>query len=76
MESVSVPIRNIVELVVTTKKSKDYVANIKSQFALSFEEIYILVYIYIKEKKIVTTLKISLNNLNLSHIIFQKPCKT
>lgn len=45
MESVSVPIRNIVELDVTTKKSKDYVANIKSQFALSFEEIYILVYI-------------------------------
>ncbi|MCJ1764582.1 hypothetical protein [Mammaliicoccus sciuri] len=75
MESVSVPIRNIVELVVTTRKSKDYIANIKSQFALSFEEIYILVYIY-KGKKIVTTLKISLNNLNLSHIIFQKPCKT
>ncbi|MEB6196464.1 transcriptional regulator, SarA/Rot family [Mammaliicoccus sciuri] len=50
MESVSVPIRNIVELVVTTKKSKDYVANIKSQFALSFEEIYILVYIYRGEK--------------------------
>lgn len=45
MESVSVPIRNIVELVVTTKKSKDYITNIKSQFALSFEEIYILVYI-------------------------------
>ncbi|MBF0718769.1 hypothetical protein HZY95_03345, partial [Staphylococcus sciuri] len=41
-ESVSVPIRNIVELVVTTKKSKDYITNIKSQFALSFEEIYII----------------------------------
>lgn len=45
MESVSVPIRNIVELVVTTKKSKDYITNIKSQFALIRRNIYSSLYI-------------------------------
>ncbi|HCN61050.1 MULTISPECIES: MarR family transcriptional regulator [Mammaliicoccus] len=50
METVSVSIRNIVELVLISKKAKDHLSKIKSEFVLSFEEIYILVYIYKGEK--------------------------
>lgn len=48
MEKIS--IRNAVELVIVSKKSKEHLAKIKSQFKLTFEELYILVYIYKGER--------------------------
>ena len=46
----AVQIRNVVELVTVSKKAKEHLTKIKSQFVLTFEELYILVYIYIGEK--------------------------
>lgn len=46
----AVQIRNVVELVTVSKKSKEHLTKIKSQFVLTFEELYILVYIYKGEK--------------------------
>lgn len=46
----AVQIRNVVELVAVSKKSKEHLTKIKSQFLLTFEELYILVYIYKGEK--------------------------
>lgn len=45
-----VQIRNVVELVTVSKKAKEHLTKIKSQFVLTFEELYILVYIYKGEK--------------------------
>lgn len=46
----AVQIRNVVELVTVSKKAKEHLTKIKSQFVLTFEELYILVYIYKGEK--------------------------
>nr|WP_263314924.1 MarR family transcriptional regulator [Mammaliicoccus sp. Marseille-Q6498] len=46
----AVAIRNIVELVSVSRKSKEHLCKIKSEFKFSFEELYILVYIYKGEK--------------------------
>ena len=46
----AVQIRNVVELVTVSKKAKEHLIKIKSQFVLTFEELYILVYIYKGEK--------------------------
>lgn len=70
----AVQIRNVVELVTVSKKAKEHLTKIKSQFVLTFEELYILVYIY-KGEKDCYNVKDIIKIQSLSLIIYLKQFK-